>query len=110
MIDPAVLASVNVPDIWKPDWLWGLPLIVFTVLFHTFGLGTLRRGFFRTIGNDTVRRHSRGMFSLIVGCVTLSATVLHAMEAILWACAYRFLNALPDMRKAMLYSLNAITS
>jgi hypothetical protein len=50
------------------------------------------------------------MFSLIVGCVTLSATVLHTIEAILWACAYRFLNALPDMRKAMLYSLNAITS
>ena len=47
---------------------------------------------------------------MIVGCVTLSATVLHAIEAILWACAYRFLNALPDMRKAMLYSLNAITS
>jgi hypothetical protein len=110
MIDPAVLASVNVPDIWEPDWLWGLPLIVFTVLLHTFGLGTLRRGFFGIIGNDTLRRHPRSTFVMIVGCVTLSATVLHAIEAILWACAYRFLNALPDMRKAMLYSLNAITS
>lgn len=38
------------------------------------------------------------------------ATVLHGIEAIFWAYAYHFLNALPDMREAVLYSLNAITS
>lgn len=110
MADPAILACVNVPDIWGPDWLWGLPLIVFTVLFHTLGLGTIRRGLLTTIGNDTFRRHPWSMFVMIVGGVTLSATVLHGIEAIFWACAYRFLNALPDMREAVLYSLNAITS
>lgn len=47
---------------------------------------------------------------MIIGSVTLSAIVLHGIEAIVWACAYRLLNALPDIREAILYSLNAITS
>lgn len=110
MTDLAALACVNVPDIWEPDWLWGLPLIVFTVLFHTLGLGALRRGLLLTTANHTFRRHPWSMFVMIVGCVTLSATVLHGIEAIFWAYAYHFLNALPDMREAVLYSLNAITS
>jgi hypothetical protein len=46
----------------------------------------------------------------IICGATLSATILHGIEATLWAFAYRFLNALPDNRTAMLYSLNALTS
>jgi hypothetical protein len=110
MADPAALACVSLPDIWEPDWLWGVPLIVFTVLFHTLGLGVVRWGCLRTVGNDSVRRHPWTMFVMVIAGVTLCATVLHGIEAILWACAYRFLNALPDMGKAVLYSLNAITS
>ena len=40
----------------------------------------------------------------------MSATVLHAGEASIWAFAYNFLGALPNYRIALLYSLNAITS
>jgi len=47
---------------------------------------------------------------LIMGATTLLATVLHAIEAGLWAVAYQLLDALPDYKSAMLYSLNAITS
>jgi hypothetical protein len=50
------------------------------------------------------------MFVTIVGAATLSATVLHAGEASIWASAYNFLGALPNYRIALLYSLNAITS
>jgi hypothetical protein len=50
------------------------------------------------------------MAFVIVSFATLSATALHATEAIVWALAYRFLDALPDTRSAMLYSLNAMTS
>ncbi len=45
-----------------------------------------------------------------MGATTLLATSLHAMEAGIWAAAYRLLGALPDNKSAMLYSLNAITS
>ena len=97
-------------DNWEPDWLWGLPLIVLTVVLHVLGLETVRHGILRSIGNHAVFRHPRCTFVTIVGCVTLSATVLHGTEAVLWACAYRLLNALPTSHEAMLYSLNAITS
>src|SRR5262249_267556 len=49
-------------------------------------------------------------FVTIVGSTTLLATSLHAIEATIWAAAYRFVGALPDYRSAMLYSLNAMTS
>jgi hypothetical protein len=45
-----------------------------------------------------------------MGLVALLATVLHAIEASIWATAYRMLGALPDGREALLFSLNAITS
>ena len=110
MTDLLGLAWINVPADWEHDWLWGLPLIVFTVVIHVMGLETVRQGFLRAIGHHVVRRYPRTMFVGIVGCMTLSATVLHAIEAVLWACAYLLLNALPSRGEAMLYSLNAITS
>lgn len=101
--------SVNL-DNWGSDWLWGVPLIVFTVVVHVSGLETVRQGVLRFIGDPAVHRLPRSTFVTIVGCVTLSAILLHGIEAVLWACAYKLLNALPNPREAMLYSLNAITS
>lgn len=37
-------------------------------------------------------------------------TVLHGIEAVAWAGAYRLLCAVPDNPSAMLYSLNAMTT
>lgn len=45
-----------------------------------------------------------------MGSTTLFAICLHGVEAAIWAGAYRFLNALPDGKSAMLYSLSSITS
>jgi len=50
------------------------------------------------------------VFMVVMGATTVLATSLHAMEAGIWAAAYRVLGALPDRRTAMLYSLNAMTS
>ena len=36
--------------------------------------------------------------------------MLHAIEAGIWAAAYRLLGALPDNKSAILYSLSAITT
>ena len=36
--------------------------------------------------------------------------LLHGLEAGFWAVAYRWLDALPNWRAAMLYSLNAMTT
>jgi hypothetical protein len=57
-----------------------------------------------------VRRHPTIAFALVMGITTLLATVMHGMEAGIWAAAYRLLHAMHDNKSAMLYSLNAITS
>lgn len=95
---------------WGVDWAWGVPLIVVTVVFHVWGLGIVRLQAFRATSYAVMRRHHRVMFVAIVGGMTLSATLLHVIEALLWSFTYRFFNVFPDQRSAMLYSLNALTS
>jgi hypothetical protein len=48
--------------------------------------------------------------AFVIGGTALSATMLHAVEVLSWAVAYRLLGGLPDNKSATLYSLNAMTS
>jgi len=96
---------------WSSDWAWGLPLIVLTVLIHVSGLGLIsQRVVHGSVGRMIERRHPTFAFVLVLGATTLLATVLHAIEVYIWAIVYRFLGAIHELRYAMLYSLNAITS
>lgn len=95
---------------WGMDWAWGLPLIVLTVIFHTYGLGLIRGKVTSALsGVGRFRNPSVALF-LILGATALAATMLHAFESAMWAGAYRALGASLDNRSAMLYSLNAMTS
>ena len=106
-----MLSSVPVGGLnWSANWAWGLPLIVGTVLVHVFGLGLIRQRTNRFSGRSIKRRHPTAAFVIVMGATTLLATTLHAIEASIWAVAYRLLGALPDTKSAMLYSLEAITS
>jgi len=98
------------PVNWGADWTYGLPLIVLTVLIHVFGLGLVRHWIVDATSATIHRRHPTAVFMVAMGATTLLATSLHALEAGIWAIAYRVLGALPDSRSAMLYSLNAMTS
>jgi hypothetical protein len=96
---------------WSPDWAWGLPLILLTVLFHVSGLGLIReRVVHGKVSRLIERRHRKTAFVVVLGATTLLATCLHGIEAGIWALAYRSVGAIRDFRHAMLYSLNAITS
>jgi hypothetical protein len=96
---------------WTADWAWGLPLIVLTVVVHVTGLGLISQKFVNSnLDHIMERRHPKAAFVMVVGATTLLATSLHALEAGIWAAAYRLLGALPDARVCMLYSLNAMTS
>ncbi|MFZ0312190.1 MAG: hypothetical protein WAL85_05745 [Candidatus Korobacteraceae bacterium] len=101
---------VGNPASWSSDWAWGFPLIVLTVLIHVMGLGLVRQRALGFSDRKKDSRHSIAVFVLVMGSVTLLATVLHGIETGIWAAAYRILGALPDNKTAMLYSLNAITS
>jgi hypothetical protein len=96
---------------WTSDWLWSLPLIVFTMILHVLALGFV----FRLV----VEAHTRGeaagraapmRASVLVMVFILAAIILHAIEAGCWGLAYLLLGGLPDARHAMLYSLNAMTT
>jgi len=100
------------PAYWGADWAWGLPLIVLTVIIHVSGLGLLNQKIVRVSSGISQRRYSTVMFVVVMGSTVLLVTVLHGIEAGIWAAAYHLLGALPGggFRAAMLYSLNAITS
>jgi hypothetical protein len=94
----------RITESWGADWAWGLPLIVFTVIFHALGLQFIKRR------EDRAKGHIWQSPTLSIGIATLYITLLHAFEVVFWALAFLFLAAVPDSRTAMLYSLNALTS
>jgi hypothetical protein len=98
------------PVNWGANWAYGARLIVLTVLIHVFGLGLIGNGTVRASDGPIRRRYPIAVFMVVMGATTLLATSLHALEAGIWAVAYRVLGALPDAKSAMLYSLNALTS
>lgn len=95
---------------WGADWAWGVPLIILTVLIHTYFLGLLNRRV------DVMFIHAnriKGISSaslLVMGTTALWTTGLHGFETAIWAAAYRLLGALSDNKSAMLYSLGAMTT
>jgi hypothetical protein len=95
---------------WNGNWAWSLPLIVLSVIFHVIGLGFINAKVLEVHDLVRDRRHRLFAFALVMGVTTLMATILHAIEATIWAGAYRLLGALPDTKLAMLYSLSAMTS
>lgn len=110
-ITQAVLTSYVANEaVWRVDWVWGLPLIVTTVLFHVTGFSFINHRVDSLANNPTIHRHRASAFMLVIAAATLLASVMHAAEAGIWSGAYRFLGALPDNKTAMLYSLNAMTS
>jgi len=101
--------AVNV-GAWSANWVWSLPLIVLTIVIHVIGLGLINESLVRTLSGTMERGGFMAKFSVVMGITALLATLLHGVEAAIWAAAYRLLGALPGGKSAMLYSLSAITS
>ena len=98
------------PRTWSADWMFGLPLILLTVLINVLGLGLMGWRIVRFAKKIFERNHPSAVFLTVISAMTLLATSLHALDAGIWAAAYRLLGTMPDFRSAMLYSLNAMTS
>jgi len=95
---------------WDADWAWGLPLIVLTVIFHVIGLGLFNVRVDEFLARVKDHRRYDFVFVMVMGVTTMWATFLLAVEAGVWAIAFRFLGALPDNKLALFYSLSAITT
>ena len=90
------------PPAWSANWAWSLPLIVLTVIIHVFGLLSINQRI-EHVTNKTVERYSFAVvFVVVIGATALLATLLHGLEGIIWAGAYRLVGALPDNRSAVL--------
>jgi hypothetical protein len=92
------------------DWIWGGPLIIVTVVVHVLGLGLIDQRVTRILSSPMRPRRFFVSFAVVMSITTLLITVLHGIEAVGWAAAYRFLGALPDNKSAVLYSLGALTT
>ena len=95
---------------WSVNWAWGLPLIVLTVILHAYGLGQINRDVISRLSRREAMSARSPVAIFVIGGTALSATMLHAIEGVLWAIVYRFVGASQDYRAAMLYSLSAMTS
>jgi hypothetical protein len=90
---------------WYDSWLWSVPLIVITVLIHVYGLALANQKLMEAMPRNAGDQRFMPFFVRIMAVTVLLAIMLHALETVLWAAAYRLLNALPDSKAAMLYSL-----
>lgn len=96
--------------VWDGNWAWSLPLIVVTVIIHVIGLAVINERIVQLTAGLKSSRNFLTLFALVMGITTLLATLLHAAEAAMWAVVYWGLNALPDGKSALLYSLGAMTT
>jgi hypothetical protein len=96
---------------WESSWLWGMPLIVLTVVMHVIGLALIRAGFGLAFRNHPVGKGLSVLrFASAMGVTMALVTGLHVLQAAAWATAYVLLGALPGPRQAMLYSIGAMTT
>ena len=102
--------ELNEVGAWRADWAWGLPLIVLTSVVHVLGLGLINEQVVEMLRRRMHDRHFTPLFAVAMSVTVLLATVLHTLEAAMWAIAYLLLQALPGVKVAMLYSLSAVTT
>lgn len=82
---------------------------VAAVVIHVMGLYVIRRRFDHVLVQGPQRR-MRIIALLFMADTTVSVTLLHGLEATIWAMGFRLLHALPDRKSALLYSLGAMTT
>ena len=95
---------------WAADWMWSVPILVLTVLIHSFGLFAIRNAIRLVVMWHDDRRQFFFLFASVISFAALALTALHAIEAGLWAIAYLRLGAMTDPGSATLYSLEAMTT
>ena len=92
---------------WMPDWAWGLPLLVLTIVAHVSAIVVTAKMLGKYRGSDP---HKASRFIVLVALAAIASTVYLALEAAAWAALYLWVGALPASRTAMLYSVSAMTS
>lgn len=97
---------------WTDDWLWGMSLIVASAVLHAFGLMMIALGTQKAL--DVASRvralgpHQR--FAGAIAATSLALVLLHGLEAAVWAGTLVWLDACPNFKSAMYFSLQMATT
>jgi hypothetical protein len=102
--------NVSIPVTWGANWAWGVPLTVLNSVVHVLGLVFINETVGGAMRGWMHHRHFMSLFAVALSGMVLLVTILHLIEAAVWATAYVLLAALPDPRAGMLYSLSALTT
>jgi hypothetical protein len=97
---------------WTYDWLWGIALIVASAIIHGFGLMMIALGIQKALNVAERFRVLRPLerFFIAIAATSLSLVVLHGLEASLWALVLVWLDACPNFRSAIYFSLQMATT
>ncbi len=95
--------------LWSSDWVWGMPLLMLTVVFHVCAFVLIVKALMHRVHSE---RNARNLahFFVAIALTALCAAALHGLEATAWAILYVRVGAMSDLSSSMLYSLSAITS
>jgi len=100
--------------VWATNWMWGLLLIVLTLVVHAICVVMIGLALVRADVLILARRKGFSSMimasTLLIGTAGWMLTVLHGTEAALWAGAYLLLGAVDSLGDAMLYSVDSITT
>jgi len=110
--DRPKLKRINLLE--SASWAWGLSLIALTIAIHAMGMVMMAvTGLGVRHWLETLNLGIRHMILIVIGVVGatgLLLTVLHGVEATIWAAAYVWLGALDSPKDAILYSLDSMTT
>jgi hypothetical protein len=95
-------------------WIWGLVLIVLSVTIHVAGVVSLALVGIRFRSRMQLR-HLGLLFVMpiviaVLAAIGLVLTILHLVEATLWAASYLSIGAFDSPFDAILFSLGAMTT
>ena len=97
------------------SWILGLSLIVLTIAIHTTGVVMMAFGLERRtrVRVEKYKLDPLRAIPIVIGSIGLVAVilaVLHGLEGMLWASAYRWLGAFGSFTDASIYSLGTMTT
>ncbi len=95
---------------WYNVWVWATPLIVLNTISHVAGLVSIQHWLTPALQRYSGRRRLTLRLAAVIALGAAAVTVLHAVEAMVWAVSYLIVSAIPDTRSAMLFSIDAMTT
>jgi hypothetical protein len=98
----------------RPNWGWGLSLIVLTMAIHAMAIVIMAFVAMKI----RVRQEARSLSSwnlivvlvCVMGALGLLLAVLHGLECAIWAAAFLWLGALNSPLDALLFSVDSMTT